>query len=180
MEQFYAGMLSISDSEDDSANGYFTLEIALNNVGNEIVFYAAVPRTKSDLFEKQVAAVFPESKVREAKDDYNIFNDNGFSLGAYGKSLENPIFPLKTYDQFDYDPLNIIINVFSKLKQSGEGAAVQLIISPAGNSLIKRYGLVLDEVKKARRLKRPSRSGKKGSAGRFWRGQRNVRVREKR
>lgn len=154
MEQFYAGMLSISDSADDSSNGYFTLEIALNNVGREVVFYAAVPRTKADLFEKQIAAVFPESKVREAKDDYNIFNDGGFSLGAYGKSLENPIFPLKTYDQFDYDPLNVIINVFSKLKTEGEGAAIQLIISPAGDSLIKRYGLVLNEIKKGVSVKK--------------------------
>ncbi len=168
MEQFYAGMLSISDSEDDSANGYFALEIALNNVGNEIVFYAAVPRTKSDLFEKQVAAVFPESKVREAKDDYNIFNDNGFSLGAYGKSLENPIFPLKTYDQFDYDPLNVIINVFSKLKQSGEGAAIQLIVSPAGNSLIKRYGLVLNEVKKGAPIKKAIKKWEEGFGGAFF------------
>ncbi len=154
MEQFYAGMLSISDSAEDSANGYFTLEVALNNVGNEIIFYAAVPKAKAGLFEKQIAAVFPESKIREAKDDYNIFNDDGFSLGSYGKSLENPIFPLKTYDQFDYDPLNVVINVFSKLKEKGEGAAIQLIVSPAGNSLIKRYGLVLNEVKKGAPIKK--------------------------
>lgn len=165
MEQFYAGMLSISDSADDFANGYFALEIALNNVGNEIVFYAAVPKTKSDLFEKQIAAVFPESKVREAKDDYNIFNDDGFSLGAYGKSLENPIFPLKTYDQFDYDPLNVIINVFSKLKQSGEGAAIQLVVSPAGSSLIKRYGLVLNEVKKGAPIKKAIKKWEEGFGG---------------
>ncbi len=154
MEQFYAGMLSISDAPEDSSNGYFSLEIALNNVGREIIFYAAVPKSKAGLFEKQIAAIFPESKIREAKDDYNIFNDQGYSLGSYGKSLENPIFPLKTYDQFDYDPLNVIINVFSKLKESGEGAAIQLVVSPAGSTLIKKYGLVLNEVKKGLPIKK--------------------------
>ncbi len=154
MEQFYAGMLSISDGKDPlRGKNYFTLEIALANDTNEIVFFASVPETKTDLFQKQVHAVFPDAKIEEDKNDYNIFNEDGASVGAFVSSSENPIYPIKTYDEFDSDPINVILNVFSKLKEKGEGAAIQFVISPSGDYFIKRYGFALDRIKQGVKVK---------------------------
>ena len=58
-------------------------------------------------------------------------------MGAYLKQAENPIFPIKTYEQFDYDPLNIILNSFSKIDRDGEGAAIQIVFKPAGDYYLK-------------------------------------------
>ena len=149
MEQFYAGMLSISDGKDNlPGRNNFTLEIANANIGNEVVFYVAVPAGKESLLEKHLHATFPHAKLSAVKDDYNVFNEDGASVGSLASSSENPIFPIKTYDQFEHDPLNSILNAFSKLENKGEGAALQIVISPAGDQFIKRYGLVLDKIRK--------------------------------
>ena len=149
MEQFYAGMLSVGDTKNPVlGRNYFTIEIALPHIGSEVVFYAAVPRAKEDLFAKQIHAVFPHAKIEEKTDDYNVFNDGGASVGAIAKQVKNPIYPLKTYDTFEHDPLNVILNVFARLKEEGEGAAVQLVIAPAGAHFVLRYGHALDKIRK--------------------------------
>lgn len=149
MEQFYAGMLSISDGKDNlPGRNNFTLEIANSNIGNEVVFYVAVPVGKESLLEKHLHAIFPHAKLSLVKDDYNVFNEDGASVGSLAFSSESPLFPIKTYDQFEHDPLNTILGAFSKLQNKGEGAALQIVISPAGDQFIKQYGLVLDKIRK--------------------------------
>ncbi len=149
MEQFYAGLSSLSDGKDNLPDrNYFTIEIALSNLSQDVVFYVSVPRTKSDLFEKHMNAIFPKASLVESYDDYNIFNDNGVSVGAVAQPLNNPILPIKTYDKFDNDPINIILGIFSKLKKYGEGAAIQIVVSPAGDYFIKKYGKALESIRK--------------------------------
>ncbi len=149
MEQFYAGMLSVSDGRDNfPGKNYFTLEIALSNRSSEIVFYASVPEDKGGLLEKQLLGLYKDARIREVKDDYNIFNEEGASLGAYGAFTKSQVYPIKTYTEFEHDPLPVILNVFSKLKNNGEGAAIQFSISPIGDYFLKRYGRVLDDLKR--------------------------------
>ncbi len=147
MEQFYAGMLSVSPEKNPGEN-YFTLEIANPNHTQEFVFYAGIPDSKKELFEKQILSVFGNAKILEKNDDYNIFNEGGTSVGSYATVGKNAIFPLKTYEQFDYDPLNIILNSFSKIKKDGAGAAIQLVFSPAGDYYLKKYKYALEEIQK--------------------------------
>ncbi|MEK7071562.1 MAG: TraM recognition domain-containing protein, partial [Patescibacteria group bacterium] len=147
MEQFYAGMQSIAESKNNERKNYFTLEVALANQSEEVVVYAAIPNKHISLFEKQVLAFYHDAKVREVSDDYNIFNVQGGSAGAYAHLSERPVLPVKTYENIDHDPMNTILNVFSKLKSHGEGAAVQLVLAPAGDKFIHEFHKVLDDVK---------------------------------
>ncbi|MDD4989548.1 MAG: hypothetical protein PHV42_03950, partial [Candidatus Pacebacteria bacterium] len=153
MEQFYAGMLSVS-SQDLSEDNYCTIEIANANGSPETIFFVSVPSHKASLFEKQMLSVFSGAKIKEVNDDYNIFNDDGISLGSYATSGSKPIFPLKTYEDFDYDPLNIVLNAFSKIKRDGEGAALQLIFKPAGDSYAQRYKMALSDIQNGVPVKR--------------------------
>ncbi len=130
MEQFYGGMSAL--------DSYFVLELGLPFSGEEVVFYAAIPKDKSQLFEKQVHGLFPEARVIEKKEDYNVFKPEGFSLGSALKLGKNAVLPIKTYDKFEADPLQVIINTFSKLRKEGEGAAIQLVVSPKGNSFSEK------------------------------------------
>ena len=70
MEQFYAGMRSMS--EDPKKPSHFTLEIALPQERKEVLFYAAVPDEKIAIFKNQLLAIFPDIKLVESNDDYNI------------------------------------------------------------------------------------------------------------
>ncbi|OGI65938.1 hypothetical protein A2914_01445 [Candidatus Nomurabacteria bacterium RIFCSPLOWO2_01_FULL_41_21] len=147
MEQFYAGMQSISEGRNNDKEVYFTLEVALSSESDEVVVYAGIPNKHISLFEKQVLAFYHDAKVREAQNDYNIFNNSGGSAGAYAMLSERSVLPIKTYDNIDHDPMNTILNVFSKLKTEGEGAAIQLVVAPAGNKFIDQFHRILDDVK---------------------------------
>jgi len=150
MEHFYFGMISVREEQKFFSafrRGYFTLELALSNFTEEAVFYAAVPRTCTNLFEKQILATFPNAVIREHKEDYNPFNENGVSVGAYAASSYTPVFPLKTYEAFEHDPLNIILGSFSKIKRDGEAAAIQIVIAPRENAFETQYRGVADKIK---------------------------------
>ncbi|OGI73111.1 hypothetical protein A3D42_02195 [Candidatus Nomurabacteria bacterium RIFCSPHIGHO2_02_FULL_41_18] len=147
MEQFYAGMQSISEGKNNEKENYFTLEVALSGDTDEVVVYAAVFNKHISLFEKQVLAFYHNAKVRELADDYNIFNPEGESAGAYAALSERGVMPIKTYDNIDHDPMNPILNVFSKLKTKGEGAAIQILVAPAGDKFINEFHMILDDVK---------------------------------
>lgn len=152
MEQFYAGMLSISDSDKHEEN-WMSLEIANANFSQEIVFYVAVPTARKNLFEKQILSIFHNAKIIEKPDDYNIFNETGHTAGVQASFSKNPIYPLKTYESFIHDPLNAILSSFSKVNRDGEGAAIQLIWSPVGEKYVKRYKGALDKILKGTPLK---------------------------
>ncbi len=147
MEQFYAGMQSISEGKNNEKENYFTLEVALGNQNDEVVIYASIPNKHLSLFEKQILSFYHNAKIREVADDYNIFNESGGSAGAYATFSERPVMPLKTYENIEHDPMNPILNVFSKLKSSGEGAAIQIVIAPAGDKFINEFHHILDDVK---------------------------------
>jgi hypothetical protein len=151
MTQFLSGMMSVQHGKADDS--YFTIEIANANGSEQFVLYVSVPASKKDLFEKQVTAVFPNVKVTYEPNDYNVFNEDGVSLGSYAVSSENAIFPIKTVDEFEHDPLNVLLNSFSKIKKDGEGAAVQFVIRPREDYHTKQYKYALKKIEKGEPIK---------------------------
>ncbi|MEX2010420.1 MAG: DUF87 domain-containing protein, partial [Parcubacteria group bacterium] len=146
MESFYAGMMSVGGEKDK--DNYFVIEIA-NGVGSEeFVFYASVPNGKRDLFEKHVLAVFPKAKLATKVEDYNIFSHGAFTAASYATLSSPSAMPLKTYEDFDHDPLNAVLNSFTKIPKDGAGAAIQLIFKPEGDTYTKRYQNSLKQMEK--------------------------------
>ncbi len=150
MEQFYAGMLSVAS--DKKSPAWFSVEIANANGSDEFVFFVSVPTVYKELFEKQILAVFPSAHVHEHKDDYNIFNDIGVSVASYATLAKNQLYPLKPYEQFDVDPLNAILNSFSKIDKVGEGAAIQLIVGSKQDHIAVECGRALEKIRKGKKI----------------------------
>lgn len=146
MNHFYVGMQSVSGGS--KGPGYYTIELAVANHSTDFIFYASVPDSKRDLFEKHILAAFPLARIAERKDDYNIFNEAGVSLAATASLREKPIFPIKTWHLFEHDPLAAIMNAFSKIDKDGEGAAIQFVVKPTGGSRLERYRKMIEEVAK--------------------------------
>ena len=153
MEQFYAGMQSVGDDRDNKEERHFVIEIAQPENSENFVIYVAVPSKKADLFEKQLLGVHLDAKIAEVPDDYNIFTENGHIEASKAKLSSFEVFPIKTYETLEYDPLNIILNIFSKLKKTGEGASIQYLICPKDDSTIKRFNNIKEEVKKGASVK---------------------------
>ncbi len=146
MEQFYAGMLSVDDKSDPGQ--YMTLEIANPNHSEEFIFFVSVPDHKKNLFEKQILSLFPHARIKENPDDYNIFSEGGVTLGSVADLDNHPNFPIKTYDTFDHDPLNVVLNTFSKIKKDGEGAAIQIVFHAPTQTYIPNYKHTMEKIQK--------------------------------
>lgn len=150
MEQFYAGLLSVAPGNPGEPP-YVALELAVPADAPELQFYAAVPRGKRDLFEKQLLAVFPDANLLESRLDYNLFVPGGATAASVATLAAYPALPLKDYADFDYDPLNAVTNAFAKIEHAGEGAALQLIFEPAGERYLKHYRKILAALRKGQR-----------------------------
>ncbi|MBI4836966.1 MAG: type IV secretion system DNA-binding domain-containing protein [Candidatus Portnoybacteria bacterium] len=132
MEQFYTSLTQLRDRNEPLLYGvpHIVFEVATPQVGEEISFYMAVPKKWEEVIEKQINGFFPEAAIDKTK-DYNIFNPEGGTAGAYLKLGRDYCFPVKTYQQMEADSFTEIANALSKLEEVGEGAAFQLIIRPA-------------------------------------------------
>src|SRR5262249_317281 len=80
--------------------------------------------------------------------DYNIFGENQQPTVAVARLSEHPSLPLKTYDEFDYDPMHVLLNAFAKIAPQGEGAALQIIIEPRGSRHVTHYEKILRALRK--------------------------------
>jgi hypothetical protein len=156
MEQFYAGMHSVGEGRHNYERNHFTLEIALSNNSDQFVFYTAVPSNKADLFEKQILGVHAHAKIVELPDDYNIFAEGGAIAASSAKLTKYDVYPIKMYDSIEHDPLNIILNVFTKMQKEGEGASIQFSICPEDDDIIHKYRIILEDVKSGMSVKTAS------------------------
>jgi len=142
MEQLLRSMQQM-----DAKHGeFFSFEIAKPSGSNHTRRFAAVPHTREAMFQKSVQSLYPHAKVNKTNDDYNIFADNAHNAAATAMLGERSIYPLRTYDTFSSDPLDVLLNAFSKLDTEQEGAAVQWVISPRDKGLLERYRKALTKV----------------------------------
>ncbi len=147
MEQFYSGMLTV-ESAHRGEPPYFTIELAVPVDRAHLMFYASVPNSRRDLFEKQLLAIFPDAVLVPQPNDYNIFTEGGAALGSVAEFKDKAMLPLKDYEDFDYDPLNSLLNAFAKIAPEEEGASLQIVFKPVGNHYIDYYRRVLYELRK--------------------------------
>ena len=144
-EQLYAGLLPLV-----SKNEGFALEIAVPEGTEEASLYLAIPRAKQALAERLIASVFPNARIEEARGDYNIFNYAGEHAGAYATLAKHPSLPLKMYDMFEHDPLNVLLAAFSKIAKHGEGAAIQIMVGNDGDRYNAHYKKIIRELGKGK------------------------------
>jgi len=147
MEQFYSGMLSV-ESAKVGEPPYFTLELAVPVNAPHLMFYASVPNSRRDLFEKQLLAIFPDARINPQPNDYNIFTQEGNAVASVATLAHPSPLPLKGYLDFDYDPLNTLLNAFAKIAPENEGASLQIVIRPENDRYTKHYAKILHELRK--------------------------------
>lgn len=107
-----------------------SFEIANPSNSEEIFFYVAIAKKFRDTIEKQIHSYFPNASIEKVS-DYTIFSPGSFTASAILELKNKYALPIKTYRNMNVDPLNEISNSLSKFKTEEEGAAIQLVISPA-------------------------------------------------
>ncbi|HWA64264.1 MAG TPA: hypothetical protein VG866_00160 [Candidatus Paceibacterota bacterium] len=156
MEQLYGSFANLHASGWNKfvyGEPYLAFEIAVKNIGQDIHFFAAVPRTYKAVFEKQVHGFFPEAEIEDAP-DYNIFHPHGAEAAAYLALKENSVLPIQTYRQLPSDPLSEILTSLSKIEHQGEGAAIQILLRPSHQEYRRKFAHgVVQEMQRGHHLK---------------------------
>ncbi len=109
------------------------LEIANPATNEEIYFLVAIPRVFRENVEKQIHSFFPQAHL-ERIPDYTIFTPGGQVAVTELQLSHSHALPLRTYKGLGVDPLNEISNALSKLATIDEGAAIQIVLAPAGDA----------------------------------------------
>lgn len=148
-EQLYAGLMSLLGGSEG-----FSLEIAVGEGTEEASLYLAVPRVKQALAERLLSSVFPNARISEQRGDYNIFNYEGHHAAAYARLHEHPVMPLKTYEMFEHDPMNVMLASFAKIAKHGEGAAIQIIVGDHGDRYNHYYKKIMRQLEKGHSLEK--------------------------
>ena len=131
---------------------YIALEIANPSGNEEISFYMAIPKKFRDSIEKQVHSYFPHASIEKVS-DYTIFSPGSFMAAAMLGLKKVYALPVLTYENIDVDPLNEISNALSKLSTEQEGAAIQIVLRPAGKNWRKLGQVIAHKMQQGKQLK---------------------------
>ncbi len=154
MEQWYASMQALASDATNKEKNYYSLELGIANGTTTASFYCAVHVDYAPLFEKVVLGVFPTAQVREQKEDYNIFHAHAITTASYASHSTHPALPIKTYLEMEGDPMSLLLSSFTRIAKDDEGLAIQFLIRPAGDVFAKRFGTMLEDLRKGETLKR--------------------------
>lgn len=125
----------------------FCFEAAVHHIGEEINFYAAVPRESIEFVSRQIEGLWKEAWIAPI-DDYNIFNSAGVSQGIYLKQKLPYALPIRTYAEAGVDTFAPILSGLSNIGEVGEGAAIQILAKPAPASAPKTISQIINNLKK--------------------------------
>lgn len=127
-------------------------EVANPSDKEEIFFYFAVPKKFRESIEKQIHGFFPDSVIEKVS-DYTIFSPGcaaAFSTLELSKSYA---LPIKSYRSLTTDPLSEMTNALSRLGATGEGAAIQFVLTPAGRGWHTKGKSIAQKMQSGKRLK---------------------------
>ena len=130
---------------------HIAFEIANSSKSDDIIFFIAMPKKFRESIEKAIHSSFPNASLEKAP-DYSIFSPNSYTSSAMLQLKNNYILPLKTYENLEVDPLNAIVNALSKLDTKEEGAAIQLVLTPAHHSWRAAGRTVAHKMQQGKRL----------------------------
>ncbi len=127
-------------------------EIANPSSSEEIFFYISLPKRYRESAEKQIHSFFPHAVVEKVT-DYTIFSPGSCTAVSLLELKESHALPLRTYRNLGVDPLNEISNSLSKLETEAEGAAIQILLSPAGTAWRGEGRKIAQKMQEGQRLK---------------------------
>jgi len=102
------------------------------------------PHEQVRYIEQQIQAYYPEAIIDEVE-DYNPFSLNGQIAAASLKTTKSFLFPIKTYQKMEVDPLNSLINTLSKLGKD-ESLVIQYLVRSAHSAWHKKVRRVVEKI----------------------------------
>lgn len=137
-EQLFASLHGILRDKEElkQAGGiqeHLSFEIA--SVNGQIRFYVWVPTALRSFVEGQIYAQYPTVQIHEAEEDYVAHERNHTVTYTSEITLADSEFlPIKSFQNFEVDPLAGITGTLAKLESTGEEIWVQVLVRPVADN----------------------------------------------
>jgi hypothetical protein len=150
-EQLFASLHGIlRDKSELKLNGgvqeHLSFEVA--SVNGQIRFYAWVPKSLRSFVESQIYSQYPTVQIREADEDY-VAHEGEHSVIHTSEIVltDNEALPIKTFQNFEVDPLAGITGTLAKLESTGEETWIQILVRPIADDWHKQSESWIKSVK---------------------------------
>ncbi len=159
-EQLFSSFASLHKGGNLSfLNPQPSLSFEIVGMPGDIRFYVSTPNKYKDFVEKQINGAYPDAEIKEVEEknqlhegfvignDYNIFAQDSQVAFASLRLKSSDYMPIKLYKDLPTDPLSSITSILAKMTE-GEGAAIQIMVSPSDSSWKKMGRSYLSKTKK--------------------------------
>jgi len=128
-DQFFASLSTLYETGLKALIfGQPTISFEYITRDNEIIFFVGVPRAHKEVLEKQIQSFYPKADI-EPSGDFRIFSDELKVSYAMIFNSRSYIYPIKTYEELDFDTIANMTNALSRIGEQSR-AAIQILIKP--------------------------------------------------
>jgi len=147
MNQVYKNLYSIYEDKFKYkflGQNYLSLEISIEK---EIIkFVLAVPKEHVGTVEKTIWSFYPGAVVNRIKQT-KLLDAGKYIEGGEIILKKTSVYPIKTYETFEADPMDSILSSYSKVL-SEEKMCLQILCSPLDEKWLKKLREKVDAIKK--------------------------------
>ena len=152
MNQVYKNFYAVFDDSWKNkhyGNNYISMEIV---VEREVIrFFLWVPKEHLVTVEKMISSFYAWAIVEQVKQPKLL--DTGKFYAWWEFTLtKNSVYPIKTYESFEADPMDSILSAFSNLSKE-EKVWIQILVEPLHEDWLKKMRKKADDIKEGREVK---------------------------
>ena len=150
MNQVYKNIYAIAwDTRKDKVigNNYISMELFIEK--EVIKFVIGVPDEHFETIEKVIGGFYP-GMVSEYIAQPKLLETGKYMDGGEFTLTKDSIFPIRTYESFEADPMDSLLSAYSKVNVD-EKLCLQILIQPVEDSLFKTMRKNTDEAKKKKK-----------------------------
>jgi hypothetical protein len=132
-EQMFASLYGIAKKgkmlrEAGNVQDHISFEIV--SAGKYVSFYVMTPANLRDFVEGQIYAQYPTVEIHEVPDYSTSLSPQSVVIGTNLTLLRDDVYPIKTFPNFEVDPLAAITAVLSKMDLPEDQIWIQILIRP--------------------------------------------------
>ncbi len=132
-------------------------EIASPSNEEEIGFYISVPKNIEQQAQKAIHGIYPDAEIEKVLEDYTIFSSGNEVVAARIELDQTDYLPVRTFQEFDSDPLGEIASSLSKVPHY-KGATLQVVITPVPKRWYRKGKAVIEGLRKGKSLRKATRT----------------------
>ncbi|MDO8335293.1 MAG: type IV secretion system DNA-binding domain-containing protein [Candidatus Saccharibacteria bacterium] len=151
-EQLFAslhGILRDKTELQQSGGVQEHISFEMASINKMIRFYVWTPRHLQNFVEGQIYAQYPTVQIHEAEEDYTRRHITHSVVNTAELTLvDNEVLPIKTFTNFEVDPLAGITATLAKLEDDDEELWIQVLARPIADDWHQRSSRYVEQVKK--------------------------------